>query len=460
MNLPEKFLKHMEELLGAEEGKIFFDSYQKTPLEGIRYNSLKMGKEDFQEKVSRRKALGDPIPWCPTGYYYHKEENKERLSIHPWYHTGLYYFQEPSAMYPVELLDPKPGDRVLDLCAAPGGKSTQIAMKMKNQGLLVANEINPKRSKALLKNIELYGITNTIVTNSTGKHLLETYGSYFDKVLIDAPCSGEGTFRRDKRSVREYENFANDRLLDIQKDILDYGAKLLAVGGEMVYSTCTFNPEENEAAITYLLNQHDFEILKTQKIAGMQDGRPEWISGSPKELVRGVRFWPHHCKGEGHFAIHLRKISGKDFRPERKPGSWFQQNKLNPQILTFLADWLNTLPHGVFYEHGGRVFTMKEAFPYSVQNKLETVGLKLGELGPYGFTPAQSLILSLKPRDIKHIIEVSEEEANRYIKGETLNRSLPDGYYGVVFDGLNLGWAKVAGGFFKNLYPKNWRKSY
>lgn len=456
MNLPEHFLDNFKELMEPGEFSAFLKSFEEGTWDGIRYNSLKLSEQEFLERI----GMSEAVPWCPTGFYHDRVEGADRLSIHPWYHAGLYYFQEPSAMFPAEVLDPKPGDRVLDLCAAPGGKTTQLAMKMQGLGLLVANEISPKRVRALQKNMELYGFTNTLVTNSTGKHLLETYGTYFDKVLIDAPCSGEGTFRKDKRAIREYANFSGDKLQEIQRDILDYGIRLLKEGGTLVYSTCTFNPRENEENIDYLLRNYDCNLLKVEKHHGMAGGRPEWTASGNPELAGAVRFWPQNCRGEGHFVAHIRKNGGDTVKPVVKPDKWLPAGRIDESVQEFFAANLDLELEGWYTVREGIFYLMPEAFPYSWKNRISHMGRCLGELTRYGFVPSQSLVMTLKSGQLKNRLELDLEGANRYIKGETLNIDAADGFYGVVFDGQPLGWAKISNGFFKNLYDKKWRKSY
>lgn len=466
MNLPQIFLSYFEERMDPEEFRRFLASYGDAPWEGIRCNTLKIGREGLLE-VLGGEAQG--IPWCPDGFYYDPGEGGSRLSVHPRYHAGLYYMQEPSAMYPAELLDPRPGERILDLCAAPGGKTTQIAMKMQGKGLLVANEISPKRVKALRKNIELYGISNAIVTNTTGKHLLETYGGTFDRVLVDAPCSGEGTFRKDKRSVREYGHFSDESLLETQRDILDYAFRLLKPGGTLVYSTCTFNARENEEQIDRLLRTGRCSLVEPFKQDGMADGRPEWTASGNPELKKAVRFWPHLCKGEGHFAARLLKEEGeKGERGEEEAASpssvgsdgWKDAASIDPSIRDFFRTQLGREPEGWFTLREGFVYLMDEAWPYRWKNRIENLGRCLGELSRHGFVPHQSLIMTFRGEDLIRTLELDEADANRYLKGETLAMEAGEGFHAVLYEGQPLGWAKITNGFFKNLYDKKWRKSY
>ena len=370
--LPEAFLERMQQMLG-EEYEAFLESFEHEKYHALRLNALKVGAdgrsaaEVFGKKFSCADALAEseceslgdgteevangradfahlsPVPWAENGYYY---ETSDQPGKHPYHDAGLYYIQEPSAMAPVELLGVEPGERVLDLCAAPGGKSTQIAAKLKRKGFLLCNEIHPARAKILSENVERMGICNACVTNETPAHLAEIFPEYFDKILVDAPCSGEGMFRKNEAACEEWspENVA--LCAERQDEILDCAARMLRPGGRLVYSTCTFAPAENEGSIRRFLQRHgEFEIVAIDKAAlGLEggDGRPEWAwleggesAGSVPESGDGqesgriqgmeadqgintdtekgtginetLRLWPHRIKGEGHYAAVLQK---------------------------------------------------------------------------------------------------------------------------------------------------------
>lgn len=330
LQLPPLFVQRMQDLLG-DEFQSFLDSYQQSPHAGIRINTLKITDQDFQHITPF--ALR-PIPWCPTGYYV---EEGTRPGKHPYYHAGLYYIQEPSAMAPVEALDVQPGDRVLDLCAAPGGKSTQIAAALRGQGILVTNDISADRTKALAKNMELYGVRNAVVLNETPEHIAEQFAGFFNKILVDAPCSGEGMFRKDEDMARQWVNHSVERCAMMQQDILNIVAKMLAPGGRIVYSTCTFAPEENERSIAVFLDQHtEFQVTPLQHAEHFAPGHSDWAQQVEDELQAGTsmlsgtaldsdhsegyqpvstaslqqtansaRLWPHLIEGEGHYICVL-----------------------------------------------------------------------------------------------------------------------------------------------------------
>ncbi|SFB41222.1 16S rRNA C967 or C1407 C5-methylase, RsmB/RsmF family [Cohnella sp. OV330] len=331
MALPKEYVTKMRELLG-EEAEAFLASYGEPKRTAIRLNGLKdepsengeKDKPDHMDKPSAGQSyvLGrDPVPWAKGAYY---TEEAERPGKHPYYYAGLYYIQEPSAMLPAELLDPKPGQRVLDLCAAPGGKSTQLAAKLRGTGLLVTNDLATERTKALAKNIERAGVSGAVVTNESPAKLAAAFGAAFDRVLVDAPCSGEGMFRKDEDMVRHWDTDAPARYAAMQDEIMREAAKLVAPGGRLVYSTCTFSPVENEGTIARFLAAHpDFDVVAPEFPAewGFAPGRPEWLTteeaaalGTDRaaRLASTIRLWPHRVRGEGHFAALLERAAPVD----------------------------------------------------------------------------------------------------------------------------------------------------
>lgn len=311
VQLPLDFAERMKRLLG-DEFESFMKSYEQSPHAGLRVNTLKISMEQFKEIAPFDLR---PVPWCETGFYV---PHGVKPGLHPYYHAGLYYIQEPSAMAPVEQLNVQPGDRVLDLCAAPGGKSTQIAAKLQGKGVLVTNDIHAERTKALAKNVELYGVRNAVVLNESPERIADAFPHYFDKVLIDAPCSGEGMFRKDEDMVKSWEHHSVEKCVLMQRDILETAARLLAPGGTIVYSTCTFAPEENEAMIAEFLNlNRDFSVVHIADTAGFAPGRPDWVremlpeqAAETEEVLDQTcgtaRLWPHLLEGEGHYVAVIK----------------------------------------------------------------------------------------------------------------------------------------------------------
>lgn len=320
MALPAEYVNQMRELLGEEEFADFMASYGEPKRTAIRLNGLKARSGGAETEGAKAFVRGrEAVPWAEGAYY---TDESERPGKHPYYDAGLYYIQEPSAMLPAELLAPVPGDRVLDLCAAPGGKSTQLAAKLDGTGLLVTNDLATDRTKALAKNIERAGIACAVVTNETPARLAEFFGATFDRVLVDAPCSGEGMFRKDEGMIRQWDGGAPARYAAMQDEIMREAAKLVAPGGRLVYSTCTFSPVENEGTIARFLAEHDqFEIVRPDFPGewGFAPGRPDWLA--PQEaaalgperaaqLSGTIRLWPHRVRGEGHYAALLRRTGG------------------------------------------------------------------------------------------------------------------------------------------------------
>ena len=286
--LPEGFILRMQSLLG-EEYAAFSASFDRPLCTGLRLNPLKTG---FTGDLSRFSL--SPVPWCPTGYVY---DAASRPGLSPYHAAGLYYLQEPSAMAPAELLDPQPGERVLDLCAAPGGKSTQLAGKLQGRGLLVCNEINAKRAKILAGNIERLGIANALVLNEHPKKLEARFEGYFDKILVDAPCSGEGMFRKEEAAVTDWSPEAVQMCARRQGEILDCAAGLVRPGGRLVYSTCTFAPQEDEEAVQAFLERHPDFVPEPVEVPWFEESGPAMY-----------RMWPHRLLGEVHFAAVLRRM--------------------------------------------------------------------------------------------------------------------------------------------------------
>jgi NOL1/NOP2/sun family putative RNA methylase len=454
MKLPQDFLDKMKNLLNNSEYQEFLASYNSPRYFGLRVNTIKISVEEFL-KISPFNLT--PIPWTSDGFYYPEGEAPGK---HPYYHAGLYYIQEPSAMLPGEVLNAQPGERVLDLCAAPGGKTVKIAAGMKGKGILVANDINAERVKALVKNVELCGIKNAIVTNESPRRLAANFEGYFDRILADVPCSGEGMFRKDENAIKSWGRYKCETCAEMQTDILKYADIMLKPGGYLVYSTCTFSPQENEMIISDFIKKYkNCEILEIPKKAGIDCGRPEWSDGNA-ELIRTARLWPHKVKGEGHFAALLRK------KPRNTPG---RTGTISMQIpndgdlcpfFEFVEENLNTRLEGYFNIRGNSLYLLPEEPPSLRGIKVAKFGWYLGEFSKGKFSPSHSMIISLKAGDLKNSINFASDsrEVISYLKGETLMIEGTKGLIGVCVDGYTLGWAKQEGCMLKNLYPKGWRK--
>ena len=469
MKLPNGFLEKMRNLLGDIEFGEFLKAYDRPRSHGLRINTLKINVGEFL-KISPFEL--EPVPWTKDGFYFPEDANPGR---HPYYYAGLYYIQEPSAMFPATLLEVKPGEYILDICAAPGGKTVQIAADMEGKGLLVANDVNTERVKALVKNIELCGARNTIVTNEPHEKLAERFPRYFDKILVDAPCSGEGMFRKDEEAAKSWEHYKCDRCAAMQMDILHSADRMLKPGGYIVYSTCTFSPEEDERLVAEFLHLHEgYELVNIPKSHGIESGRPAW-SNEDRELEKTARLWPHKLKGEGHFAAVFKKSLQSDCfgREDRitKPISGFEGNSPQSSLSqpggeymqvfnAFEKENLNIKIEGHFYLKGNNLYCLPVPMPDFCGIKVAKFGWYLGKFTPKGFEPSHSLALSLRKNDIKNVVDFSpdSEEISRYLKGETLITEGPEGLRGICTSGYTLGWAKQQGGILKNLYPKGWRR--
>ncbi len=463
--LPQEFVGRMKEMLG-EEYEAFENSYEQGKYQSLRINPLKAGKNEFLEK---QPFTLDIVPWCENGYYYSTDDTPGK---HPYHEAGVYYIQEPSAMAPVEYLDVKPGERVLDLCAAPGGKSTQIATKMQGKGMLMCNEIHPARAKILSENIERLGITNAVVLNETPAYLSDMFEGYFDKILVDAPCSGEGMFRKNEEACTEW-SLENVRICSERQDeILDCAASMLKPGGRIVYSTCTFAPMENEGSIYRFLKRHaEFATEIVPMYDGMTAGKLEWYlkedacteTEVEEQVARTIRLWPHRLRGEGHYlAVLTKKGQLSDFPGYCKnPPEKGISDKECDDFYAFCKESLVSVPQGTKIKFGDQLYLVPENMPSLKGLKVLRPGLHLGTLKKNRFEPSHALALALSNETVRHSVNYASDsyEIKAYLNGQTLNYEGEKGWYLITVDGYSIGWAKLAGTVLKNHYPKGLRIS-
>ena len=428
--LPEAFLKRMENQLG-EEYPEFLKSLERPRAVALRFNPLK-------GEIPQLPFVGEQVPWEPRGYYY---DPASRPGLHPYHEAGVYYLQEASAMSAVALLDPQPGERICDLCAAPGGKSTQIAGRMLGQGLLLCNEYSPARAKILARNIERMGVANAIVTNEKTERLAAKLPGFFDRVLVDAPCSGEGMFRKEEAAVTDWSQQTVEMCAARQAEILDNAACLLKPGGRLVYSTCTFAPEENEQTVAAFLDRHP-------EFAPERVDAPWFTPGEQGTY----RMWPHKLLGEGHFGAVLRKLDGEEGDiPEEKgtaiPKAW----------QSFAKETGVTLPEGIFLGFGDRLYLAPQGCPELRGLRVLRPGLELGEMKKDRLNPAHALALWAKP--LERTVDLSSEgpEIGQYLHGEVLPCT-QKGWCLVTVDSYSIGWGKGDGRQLKNHYPKGLRR--
>ncbi|HEX7022282.1 MAG TPA: RsmF rRNA methyltransferase first C-terminal domain-containing protein [Trueperaceae bacterium] len=454
-HLPSAFLARMRNLLGAE-ADAFFAALDKPPATGLRVNTLKLTANEFQALVPWEL---EPVPWCPAGFLVHGDA---RPGLHPYHAAGLYYLQEPSAMLVAETLAAQPGERVLDLAAAPGGKATHAASLMQDSGLLVANEVHQGRARALTENLARWGARNTMIAVEEVARLAKTWGAVFDRVLLDAPCSGEGMFRKSEDALRAWSAANVLGCARRQAGLLDDAAALLRPGGLLAYSTCTFAPEEDEGVVAGFLGSHeDFELVPAA-LPGTSPGRPEWSRPSGSDLAGTLRLWPHLSPGEGHFVALLRRTAGQEGRLRnasfrsvpakvaelwrRFAGETLGNDPARNASLTLFGDKLHAVPAVVPDVKGLRVLR---------------TGLGLAILRKDRLEPLHDLALSLSREEVsdaRHLdLTPEDDRLRRYLQGDVLEEPGPDGWLLVTVSGFPLGWGRRARGIIKNAYPKSLR---
>ena len=473
--LPQVFLNRMESMLGNEY-PAFLESYDKDKYQALRLNSIKGDTAQMKEKVPFSLQ---PIAWAKDGFYYEKDDTPGK---HPLHEAGVYYIQEPSAMAPVsylmedyDVVQKEAADcqeRILDLCAAPGGKSTQIAARMhemytsgkwKEQGLLICNEIHPARAKILSENVERMGIANAMVTNESPQRLAEVFEDYFTRILVDAPCSGEGMFRKEKKMVKAWEEHGPEFFSKIQRSIVTQAAQMLRPGGMLLYSTCTFSPEENEQTIEYLLQEYpEFKICEMEGYEGFADGMPQVTESKNPELEKTVRIFPHRMKGEGHFLALLQK-GEKQEEGKRLPESG-KNKKLPEELEEFLGHIDRKFDSSRMDLRGEKVYYMPEGLPTLRGIRFLRTGLLMGELKKNRFEPSQALAMNLKKEEYDQVIDLplEDERVMKYLKGETLDvedlvKPKDKGWYLICVDGYPLGFGKLVNQMLKNKYLPGWR---
>lgn len=439
--LSEKYLNKMKELLGDEYDD-YLNSFNEKRIHSLRVNNAKISNEEFERicpfKIKR-------IPWIENGYYF--DEN-DRPSKHPYYYAGLYYLQEPSAMTPANVLPIEKGDIVLDACAAPGGKSLELASKLGDSGLLVSNDISVSRAYSLLKNLELGGHKNIYVMAEDISKLSKKFVKSFDKILIDAPCSGEGMFRKDPSIIKEWEDKGNEYYANLQKDIVKSAVSMLKDGGMMVYSTCTFDKSEDEDIVSYILSLDD--DLKLERI-NEYEGFARGI-----DMDEAIRLYPHKLQGEGHFVALVKKDTPKTVTVKKKHVSKIDSKEAEEFIKLIKRDF----DDGYFEIINNNLYFIPE---YDFEKKglrILRSGLLMGEIKKHSFEPSMALALNLKMDEFKNVINLSVDDKRviSYLKGETI--SVPeakDGWVLVCVNGYSLGFGKMQSGIMKNKYAKEWR---
>lgn len=464
MELPQDFKERMERQLGDSYAD-FLAAYGKGRVYGLRYNPLKIEKGQLASALLGYQITLGQVAWADEGFYYPADAHPGKLALHE---AGAYYIQEPSAMVAVELLDPKPGEKILDLCAAPGGKSTQIAGRQRGEGLLISNEVTPQRAKTLSRNIERMGVPNAAVLNETPKRLAERFALFFDKVLVDAPCSGEGMFRKDADACGEWSLKQVDACAQRQRDILAQAVRMLRPGGVLVYSTCTFAPQENGQIAEWLVREY-----------------PEFV------LEKSEQIWPHLQRGEGHYAARFCRqgpdvaaLQEQDLayknaaasrhdadRPQSKKGLAVSQREKglladHKEFFGFLGRTLSEegnarmmarIQTGRLAAFGDMLYLLPPGIGRLGGLKVERAGLQLGCSKKNRFEPSHALAMALHPHDVKQALELGEPE--RYLRGEAISCSMQNGWTLATIHGCSIGWGKASQGVLKNHYPKGLRRN-
>lgn len=457
MELPVAFEQKMREMLGPDYEN-YLASFGCDAYQGLRVNTAKISVEDFL-KLSPYELR--QVSWCPNGFYYDKAQKPAK---HPFYFAGLYYIQEPSAMTTASLLPVEEGDVVLDLCAAPGGKSTELAAKLHGTGLLVTNDISNSRAKALLKNIEVFGVGNALVTSEPPNELAKRFPGFFDKILIDAPCSGEGMFRKQGNMTKAWEKNGVDLFVGLQQSILKEAVTMLKPGGTMIYSTCTFSKEENEQAMEYLLSLDDSLHLQELPLFDSFDkGHPEWGITGNEELTKCRRLWPHRIEGEGHFVAMVRKDRDNTALPVTE--YIFSKERLSREAVDFIESIQYPFDLSRMDVQKERVFYIPEKMPYVKGLRILRCGLYMGDMKKNRFEPSQSLAMFLKASQFPNSIclSVEDERVIKYLKGETIEleeneiKTYKDGICLICVEQYPLGFGKLSKGTIKNKYLPGWR---
>lgn len=462
MILPQHFLEDMQHILEPEEFTCFIDSYKQERSYGMRYNPLKLSQIDFEKKMPYHLR---PVPWTKEGYWYQALEQPGKSIYHE---AGAYYIQDPSAMAVVTVLDPRPGENICDLCAAPGGKSTHIAGRMQGDGLLVSNEIHPNRAKILSQNIERMGIANALVLNETTDIVAAAFPVFFDRVLVDAPCSGEGMFRKEEEAIKQWSRENVHICQNRQLEILEHAVTILRPGGVLVYSTCTFAKEENEDVIAAFLQRHK-EFQADENILTKDMEESGIVSGYGDGTIR---LWPHLVRGEGHFVARLLKCNTPDsmsknqmenVKTSKIQGKGKDLKKQENFLLfqTFCKTYLkkqyqNNLT-GEYVWFGTQLYLLPRSDIPIKGLKIERAGLHLGEARKNRFEPSHSWAMALKKEQVIQAVEL--QNPAKYLHGESdvCDFSLK-GWTLALISGVSVGWGKAQNGQLKNHYPKGLRK--
>ncbi|MGI5988935.1 MAG: RsmF rRNA methyltransferase first C-terminal domain-containing protein [Lachnospiraceae bacterium] len=459
MNLPEEYCENMRKMLGDEYDS-YLASFDAPRKYGLRVNTLKIKPDEFARiapfPVKR-------VPWIGNGFYYEGDDISPAKD--PYYLAGLYYLQEPSAMTPASLLPVKPGDAVLDTCAAPGGKSTELGARLEGRGVLVSNDISISRTRALLRNIEGFGIGNTVVLSESLDKLKQNTGTFFDAVLVDAPCSGEGMFRKDAKLIKAWGPERPAEFSALQKSIVLQAADMVKPGGWMLYSTCTFNELEDEGTVRFLLdNRPELSLVPAGSYEGFRHGFVRDSHDASLHLGRCIRIFPHVMDAEGHFIALFQKNEKAPFSGSVPPV--MRREKLPDELKDFLAGVKMDIPQERITIRDDRAFLLPE-IPINTRGlRVMRNGLLLGEYKKGSkksrFEPSEALAMALPRQGYENCLDLArgDERVVRYLKGETITsgtEEASDGTVLITLEGWPLGWGRKNRGQIKNRYLPGWR---
>lgn len=436
------FEKQMKDIL-KDEYDNFMQALEQPNVKAFYLNPLKADGLKYLDKKHIQ-----PHVVVKNGYYF--DYQNYPLGKSPFFSCGLYYIQEPSAMLVSHFLDVQNDDYILDMCAAPGGKTCAVASQLSNQGLMIANDIVPLRAKILSENIERFGLANTIVTNCDPLQFTKVLPGFFDKIILDAPCSGEGMFRKSDQAIETWSLDKVNECAYIQRQLIDAAMTLLKPGGQLIYSTCTYNIIENEQQIQYLLEHYDCSLIPLEKSHGMQPGI---------DMEEAVRLYPHHYQGEGHFIALIQKHGEEKLQKTKgiKPSISKQNQQL---VQDFYKQYLNIKVPPYLYDNNNHIYALLPQFPELKGIRVLRNGLYLGECKKNRFEPSLALALTLHKDDVNqsYTYHENDQEILNYLHGETIIGSHQKGY-GVLFvEDYPLSFYKESNHQAKNLYPKGLRR--
>ena len=438
MVLPAAFEDRMKKMLG-EEYEAFRASYSQPHKRGIRLNTLKSTKENLEKTLDFSL---ENTPFSPLSFYAPVDLKMASL---PLYHAGAFYSQEPSASSAVTLLDPQPGEKILDLCAAPGGKSTQIAALTGDRGLLWSNEVVRSRASILASNLERMGVRNAVVSSVYPDQLAEKLTGYFDRILVDAPCSGEGMFRRDETAITEWSPEHVEMCAVRQLAILDSAAQCLREGGVLVYSTCTFSAEENEGVVLRFLEKHPEFVLE----------KPEVTFGRPAYGVDAVRIFPMDG-GEGHFAARFKRVGENVSQASEYP---YKPDKQTDSTAKALYRELFDDEPGRFVRIKDRILMLPDVMPDISGLGVVRAGVEFGELKKNRIEPCHGIFMAKRTEVCRNVLRLSYDDprVHAFLRGEEIEAEGCKGYTAVSVEGAVVGFGKASNGVLKNKYPKGLR---